>query len=125
MRKTWRYAPFTAKTGVRFPLRAKEISSVTTSTPKFQQDLATRLSEIAQDGATPALVTALMVAVRRVVEDTKTQETFKLTCLFYTWSMHLTMNRNDAIPKLLDGFNNIIVACLQGNFTGMSGSGNI
>jgi hypothetical protein len=92
---------------------------MTTSAPKFQQDLAARLSEIAQDGATPALVTALMVAVRRVVEDTKTQETFKLTCLFCTWSVRPTMNRNDAIPKLLEGFNDIIVACLQGNFTGM------
>ena len=99
--------------------RAKEISSMNTSTPKFQQDLATRLSEIAQGGATPALVTALVVAVRRVVENTKTQETFELTCWFCTWSMQPTLNRNDAIRKLLEGFNDIIVACLQGNFTGM------
>jgi hypothetical protein len=33
--------------------------------------------------------------------------------------MHPTMNRKDAIPKLLEGFNDIIVAYLQGNFTGM------
>ena len=57
--------PFHGENRGSIPLgRAKEISSVTTST--------LRLSQIAQDGATPALVTALMVAVRRVVEDTKT-----------------------------------------------------
>jgi hypothetical protein len=89
------------------------------ATKKFVDDLAARLSEIARAGATPTSVTALMVSIRRVIENTKTQNIHKLAWLFCTWSMHTTMDQNKAIPYILEGINDVIVPILQGSFTGV------
>ncbi len=89
------------------------------ATTKFAEDLATRLSEIADAGATSSSVIALMVSLRRVIEDTHTQHTYRLAWLFCTWSVHTTMDRNKAIIDVLDGINDIIVAISQYSVSGV------
>jgi hypothetical protein len=88
-------------------------------TRKFEGDFATCLSEIAHTGATSSSVMALMVTLRRVIDDTNTQHTHRLAWLFCAWSVHTTMDRNRAIVDLLDGINNIMSALLTNNFTGV------